>query len=114
MTGLDIFAFIVMGAIAGSILIAAVFLGSWPGKIAARRNHPQAEAIKMCGWLGILTMGILWPVAYIWAYANPIRTKVVDAPDSTLQTTINMMKQRIADVEAEMGQLRQGEGGDQS
>ncbi|MCK5354117.1 MAG: DUF3302 domain-containing protein, partial [Methyloprofundus sp.] len=35
---------------------------------AQSRNHPQAEAINVCGWFGAITMGILSPVAFIWAY----------------------------------------------
>ena len=114
MTGLDVFAFIVMGVIVGSIIVAVIFLGGWPGKIAARRNHHQAEAIKICGWLGVLTLGILWPLAFIWAYSNPIRTTSAEASDNTLQQTINDMKQRIQDLETELAQIRQSEGGTQS
>jgi len=67
---LDIFALIVLTVIVVSILALAVFIGYMPGKIAADRKHPQAEAINVCGWFGVLTMGILLPVAYIWAYTN--------------------------------------------
>jgi hypothetical protein len=43
-----------------------------PGKIARKRNHPQAEAISVAGWLGLLmTMGILWAFAVVWAYTRP-------------------------------------------
>ena len=46
-------------------------LGSLPGKIARSRNHPQAEAITVCGWLGLLlTGGLLWVVAMVWAYTS--------------------------------------------
>ena len=58
------------------ILVAAavviwVTLGMMPGRIARDRNHPQADAISVCGWWGVLTMGLLLPLAYIWAYTNP-------------------------------------------
>ena len=43
-----------------------------PGKIARKRNHPQAEAISVAGWLGLLmTMGVLWVLAVVWAYTGP-------------------------------------------
>jgi hypothetical protein len=43
-----------------------------PGKIARKRNHPQAEAISVAGWLGLLmTMGFLWAFAVVWAYTRP-------------------------------------------
>ena len=47
MTGLDVFAFFVMAVMVASIVIVLILLGGLPGKIAARRDHPQAEAIKM-------------------------------------------------------------------
>ncbi len=44
-----------------------------PGKIARKRNHPQAEAISVAGWLGLLmTMGLVWMLAVIWAYTRPV------------------------------------------
>lgn len=46
-----------------------VWLGSLPGSIAAKRGHPQAEAITACGWLGLIT-GVLWPIAFVWAFTN--------------------------------------------
>lgn len=71
MTGLDIFALIVLLVIIGAVIAILVILGMMPGRIARQRNHPQADAINICGWWGVLTMGILLPLAYIWAYTNP-------------------------------------------
>jgi hypothetical protein len=74
MTGLDIFALIVLAVMVGSGLGIWAMLGMFPGKIARERNHPQAEAISICGWCGAITMGILSPIAFIWAYTNPALT----------------------------------------
>jgi len=71
MTGLDIFALIILLVLAGTVLWLVVFLARWPGKIAEQRGHPQSDAIRMAGWLGVLTMGILWPLAFIWAHTRP-------------------------------------------
>ena len=71
MTGLDLFALVVLvvlGLTGAGILVA---LGMYPGKIARERAHPQAEAINVCGWWGLVTLGILLPVAWIWAYTTP-------------------------------------------
>ena len=70
MTGLDIFALIVLLVLIACGLAAWALLGMYPGKIARQRNHPQAEAINVCGWWGALTMGLLTPFAFIWAYTN--------------------------------------------
>jgi len=71
MTGLDYFTFVVLILLTGAGLAGAVFLASLPGKIAADRGHPQADAIRVAGWLGLLTMGLLFPIALIWAYTRP-------------------------------------------
>jgi len=70
MTGLDIFALIVLIVLIVAGLAIWAMLGAYPGKIAKQRNHPQAEAIAVCGWWGALTLGILTPLAFIWAYSN--------------------------------------------
>lgn len=67
---MDIFALIILIILAVTIVAVWAILGMMPGKIARERNHPQAEAINVCGWWGVITMGLLLPVAWIWAYTN--------------------------------------------
>ena len=67
---MDIFALIVLITLVLSGIAIWVILGMLPGKIARQRNHPQADAIAICGWWGVITMGLLLPVAWIWAYTN--------------------------------------------
>ncbi len=57
-----------------------VELGSLPGKKAAERNHPQAEAINILGWLGLLFGGVGWMVALVWAHTKPVFAPVAQAP----------------------------------
>ncbi len=70
MSGLDIFALIVLIVLIATGLAVWAMLGMYPGKIARQRNHPQADAIAVCGWWGAITLGILTPIAYIWAYSK--------------------------------------------
>lgn len=74
MTALDLFALIVLVILVLCCVGVWIVLGMLPGKIAGKRNHPQTEAINVCGWFGVLTMGILLPLAFIWAYTNPKAT----------------------------------------
>ena len=67
----DIFALVVLLVLVVATLAIVVLLGIMPGRIAKQRNHPQADAIRVCGWWGVITMGLLLPLAYIWAYTNP-------------------------------------------
>ena len=71
MSGLDIFAVIVLIVLLAAIVVVFVVLAMLPGKIAKSRNHPQADAINAGGWLGALFGGILWPIILIWAFTVP-------------------------------------------
>ena len=62
---MEIFALIVLLVLVASVLAAWAMLGMLPGKIARDRNHPQADAISVCGWCGAITMGLLSPRACI-------------------------------------------------
>lgn len=64
---LDWFALFVLIVLVIAAIGGVVLLGYTPGHIARQRKHAQAEAVAVCGWIGVLTMGVLLPVAYIWA-----------------------------------------------
>ncbi len=73
---LDIFALLILLVLLAAIVAVWVILGMLPGRIARQRNHPQAEAIAVCGWWGVLTMGLLCPLAFIWAYTRPAAIRI--------------------------------------
>jgi len=43
-----------------------------PEQIAHKRNHPQFEAIRTLCLLSLVFGGLLWPLAWIWAYSKPV------------------------------------------
>jgi hypothetical protein len=49
-----------------------VKLAALPGQTAAERGHPQAEAINVLGWIGLLLGVAPWLVALVWAYTKPL------------------------------------------
>ena len=65
---LDYFALLVLIVVGLVVLALVLGLGMAPGMIAKSRNHPQAEAVAVCGWMGLFTLGILLPLAFVWAY----------------------------------------------
>jgi hypothetical protein len=69
---------IVIGLVGGAAVLG-IFLAFVPGRIARERGHPSAEAIRICGVLG-LVIWPLWIVAYIWAYTGPGRDQSECAP----------------------------------
>ena len=55
------------------IIAVSIFLelAAIPGAKAREREHPQAEAINVLGWIGLLVGGAGWVVAIVWAYTHP-------------------------------------------
>lgn len=75
MSGLDIFAWIVLVVLVLSTVIVLAFVGALPGIVAHKRNHPYAEAVTVGGWVTLLLGFVLWPVVLIWAYVDvPAKT----------------------------------------
>ncbi len=73
------------------ILILLVLLGIWifvklaalPGQKANERGHPQAEAINVLGWVGLLVGVVPWLIALVWAYTVSPASTISTAPEST-------------------------------
>ncbi len=42
-----------------------------PEKIAHKRHHPQKDAIHTLCLLSLVFGGLLWPIAWLWAYTKP-------------------------------------------
>ena len=52
-----------------------------PEKIAHKRHHPQFEAIRTLCLLSLVFGGLLWPLAWIWAYSKPVMYKMAYGTD---------------------------------
>ncbi len=91
---LDIFALVVMGILVGFVIWLVVLLGPMPGNIAKTRGHPQAEAINVVGWIGVITLGLAWPIALVWAYTR------------TPAQTTGDLSERVDTLEAQLAALK--------
>ena len=47
-----------------------------PEKIAHKRHHPQRDAIHTLCLLSLAFGGLLWPIAWLWAYTKPVAYRV--------------------------------------
>ncbi|MGY0575588.1 DUF3302 domain-containing protein [Bradyrhizobium sp. RDM12] len=84
-------------------------LGGLPGAIARARNHPQADAINICGWMGLLTL-VLWPLALVWAYLRTDRP-VAGGPaagDAALIAELQEARQRLVILQERLPQRHVG------
>ena len=60
---------IVVVPIGGIVLFWLVHI--LPEKIAHKRHHPQRDAIQTLCLLSLVFGGLLWPIAWLWAYTKP-------------------------------------------
>lgn len=106
MSGIDIFAWIVLVVIVASVLVVFAVLGMLPGNVARKREHPQAEAINVASWLALICGLAAWPFVLVWAYLRPV-ARPLDQPEG------EAARQRIAKLEARIAELESApEGGE--
>lgn len=102
MTGIDYFAWFVLIVIVVSVTYVFIALARLPGQIAKKRGHPQAEAINVAGWLGLLlTLGVVWALAMIWAFTKPAAGSEHAASSGA---EIGRLEARIAKLEGKLDQ----------
>ncbi len=81
-----------------------------PEKIAEKRHHPQAKAIQCLCLLSLVFGGLLWPIAWIWAYTKPVLHKMAygtDVDDShgvdvASESEVESLRARVAELESEL------------
>ena len=90
---LEIFALIVLFVLCAAAIWLVVVIGRIPGNIAREASHPQAEAINLLAWIGLLTMGLGWFIALVWAKTKPI------APGPELEQRLGELETKIAQMQ---------------
>jgi hypothetical protein len=65
---------IVFVPIGGIVLFWLVHI--LPEKIAHKRHHPQRDAIQTLCLLSLVFGGLLWPIAWLWAFVKPVTYKM--------------------------------------
>jgi CBS domain containing-hemolysin-like protein len=87
--------------IAGVVLFWLVHI--LPEKIAHKRHHPQKDAIQTLCLLSLVFGGLLWPIAWLWAYTKPVSYRLAYGTDKGDEYFVHM-----AD-EAQAGKLSVGD-----
>ena len=104
------FAFIIVPPVLIGVFLLVHIL---PEKIAEKKHHPQLGAIKCLCLLSLCFGGLLWPIAWLWAYTKPVLHKMAygtDVDDShgkpvgktSAISELEQLRTRIAELEAEM------------
>jgi hypothetical protein len=84
-----------------------------PEKIAHKKMHPQTKAIQCLCLLSLCFGGLLWPIAWLWAYSKPVLHKLAYGTDvdeslghhgeevTKEEKEIEKLRARVAELEAE-------------
>jgi CBS domain containing-hemolysin-like protein len=103
------FAFIIVPPVLIGVFLLVHIL---PEKVAEKRRHPQLGAIKCLCLLSLCFGGLLWPIAWLWAYSKPVFHKMAygtDVDDShekpdgekSATTELEQLRARVVELEAE-------------
>jgi hypothetical protein len=68
----DVLSWVVMIVVPIAALWLFWLIHVLPEKIAEQKGHPQAQAIKVLCLLSLVFGGLLWPIAWLWAYTKPV------------------------------------------
>ena len=104
------FAFIIVPPV---LIVAFLAVHIIPEKIAERRHHPQLGAIKCLCFLSLVFGGLLWPIAWLWAYSKPVFHKMAYGTDvdrshekpigkESAIKELEQLRARAAELEAEI------------
>lgn len=85
-----------------------------PEKIAEKKQHPQTAAIQTLCLLSLFFGGLLWPIAWLWAYSKPVLYKMAygtdkvahghddasqPSPDKAEAEELKQLRKRLAELE---------------
>jgi CBS domain containing-hemolysin-like protein len=104
------FAFIIVPPV---LIVAFLAVHIIPEKIAEKRHHPQLGAIKCLCFLSLVFGGLLWPIAWLWAYSKPVFHKMAYGTDvdksheepngkKSAISELEQLRTRVAELEAEI------------
>lgn len=87
-----------------------------PEKIAEHKQHPQAKAIQCLCLLSLVFGGLLWPLAWLWAYTKPVLYRLAYGTDKVAHgpqepappppkdraEELRQLRQRVAELETQL------------
>src|SRR3954463_12503202 len=80
-TAADILAIVVLFLVPAVGIVVFWIVHVLPEKIAEKRHHPQTAGITTLCLLSLVFGGLLWPLAWLWAYTKPVAYRVAYGTD---------------------------------
>lgn len=80
-TAADVMSWVVLLVVPAVCIAVFWLVHILPEKIAEKKHHPQAKAIQTLCLLSLFFGGLLWPLAWLWAYSKPVFYKMAYGTD---------------------------------
>src|SRR4051794_41172786 len=77
----DVLALVVLFLVPVVVIVLFWIVHVLPEKIAERRHHPQVAGITTLCLLSLVFGGLLWPLAWLWAFTKPVAYRVAYGTD---------------------------------
>jgi len=77
----DVLAVVVLAVVPIVVIVLFWLVHVLPEKIAEKRHHPQVAGITTLCLLSLVFGGLLWPLAWLWAYTKPVAYRVAYGTD---------------------------------
>ena len=77
----DVLALVVLFIVPVVVIVLFWLVHVLPEKIAEKRHHPQVAGITTLCLLSLVFGGLLWPLAWLWAYTKPVAYRVAYGTD---------------------------------
>ncbi|MEX0349616.1 MAG: DUF3302 domain-containing protein [Paracoccaceae bacterium] len=96
----DYLTFLALVLILAAVMALFLFLMGLPGRIAIKRNHPHAEAVKVMGWMGFLAV-VPWVHAFMWAFHDGVTVDLRRMPEDERKNIRDEIKRLGGEVKEE-------------
>lgn len=104
----DVMAIIVMIIVPVVVIVVFWLVHVLPERFAEQRHHPQAAAIQVLCLLSLVFGGLLWPIAWLWAFTRPVAYKMAYGTDKHEEWHEEMGEKAVAGelLDSELAHLR--------
>ena len=107
-TAADWIAIVVLIVVPVVVIVVFWLVHVLPERLAEQRHHPQTAAIQTLCLLSLVFGGLLWPLAWLWAFTKPVAYRVAYGTDKSEEWHLEMGEKAKAGtlLEDELAHLR--------
>jgi CBS domain containing-hemolysin-like protein len=117
----NVLSWVVLFVVPVVVIVVFWLVHIMPEKIAIQKKHPQAKAIQVLCLLSLAFGGLLWPLAWLWAYSKPVLHKMAYGTDvdetvghgdgkktEPAEDEVKRLREQVATLEAQLKTTAKG------